>query len=75
MHTFCFSSHVSVRQDKVIDFLASAQGSVLLNVMALTGDSHKPERLCLNEKQGANAETFSAVGKLLDRQHSVVRHF
>ena len=39
--------------------------------------SHKPERLCLNAKQGANAETFSAVGKLLDHQHSVlvVRHF
>ena len=38
MHTFCFSLYVSVSQHKVIDFLASAEGSVLLNVMALTGD-------------------------------------
>ena len=52
MHTFYCYSHasVTVSQDKVLDFLASALETALLKFMALTGDFHKPERLCLNAK-------------------------
>ena len=73
MHTFYCYSHASVNQDKVIDFLASAQETVLLNfIMAFTGDIHKRERLCQNAKKGPMQRPFV---QLLDRQYTVVRRF